>query len=375
MHRTLGGAAALAACLALALLLSPAASAQDATGPRVVPSESEDLALALGVEDSLVRAISEVEGLSVTVFHLKRPGGREDGPALRAGGGSGVVLVSAGRPYVLTNEHVIQGADEIQVKTSDGRVHDMRVKDRVAPYDFALLEFARPPAGLRGARIGKSAALAPGQWVIATGNPFSLADDGRPVATLGVVSGLGRSLPGEFSYADAIQHDAEVNPGSSGGPLWNLQGELVGLNGKIATRTIRAGPEQMPSNTGASFSIPIHLVEVYLASMLDDRVRASAGYTGLEIVSVTDVAGNPLGARVEKVAADSPCGRPKSPQAGLQAGDVIVRVGHRGRDRDVRSASDWRNVIAAVPAGGRVQLTYTRSGSRLSWVGELASAR
>jgi S1-C subfamily serine protease len=251
----------------------------------------------------------------------------------------------------------------------------MRVKDRVAAYDIALLEFESPPAGLRGARIGRSAALREGQWVIATGNPFFLADDGKPVATLGVVSGLGRSLPGEFHYANAIQHDAEVNPGSSGGPLWNLDGELVGINGKIATRSGRAAKGQVPSNTGASFSIPIDLVQVYLPSLLDDRVKATTSYTGLSTTSITDVSGNPLGARVAKVAADSPCGKAKAPASGLQVGDVLVRIGHRGRDHEVRNASDWDNAIATVPPGARVQLTYAREGKRLSWVGELGSAK
>ena len=158
----------------------------------------------------------------------------------------------------MTNEHVIRGAEELQVITSDGVTYAAKMKDHVPQYDIALLDFPSPkskPKRERSAKIGKSATLIEGQWVIATGNPFFLAADGRCVATLGVVSGLGRSLKGDFTYASAIQHDAEVNPGNSGGPLWNLAGELVGINGMIRSRG--DGASASPCNTGASFSIPI----------------------------------------------------------------------------------------------------------------------
>jgi S1-C subfamily serine protease len=371
MNRTPCAAAALAA--AALLLASPALALDPETPPKPAPAPSADAALdvALGVEERLVATVASVRDLTVAVFQKQRPSGpKKEGRTPRGGAGSGVLLVTGGVPYVLTNAHVVDGADQIQVRTADGATYDMKEKDQVAAYDIALLEFrSKPPTPVRGARVGKSSALREGQWVIATGNPFMLASDGGPVATLGVVSGLDRNLPGQFHYPNAIQHDAEVNPGSSGGPLWNLEGELVGLNGKIATRSTLA------TNTGASFAVPIDLVMVYLRMLVDDRVRAAPSYTGLRIVTHTDGLGTPLGARVATVATDSPCGKAKSPASGLQTGDLVVRIGHGGRDYDVRTATDWENAMASVAPGTRVQLTYARAGQRLSWVGALGAAR
>jgi S1-C subfamily serine protease len=368
-------ARALAALLAVLLLgLSPAAFAKEATSSvRPGPDPRADAAaLAAQVEDSLVKAIASVKASSVSVSQARRREGR----IVPVGAGSGVVILQGSKPYVLTNEHVVDGADELQVRTSDGRTHRVRHVDSVPQYDIALLAFLDAPKGLKGARIGKSEALAPGQWVIATGNPFFLASDGTPVATLGVVSGLNRTIPGEFNYPNAIQHDAEVNPGNSGGPLWNLDGELVGINGKIATRHVsKATPA---ANTGASFSIPIHLVTVYLKSLVDERVKAAAAYAGIALESAVDPQGNPIGAKVTKVAADCPCRARNAndpSDAGLRVDDVLVTVRHGGRDHTVLTATDYENVIATVPAGSKITLSYLRDRKRGSWTGELPSAK
>jgi S1-C subfamily serine protease len=357
------------------LVLAPAPALAKDASDSVKPAEttrSDAAALARQVEDSLVKAIANVQSCSVTVSQARR----RDGRVVPVGAGSGVVIVHGGKPYVLTNEHVVKGADELQVRTCDGKAHVARHVDSVPQYDIALLAFVDPPKGLRGARFGKSESLTPGQWVIATGNPFFLGSDGRPVATLGVVSGLDRTIPGEFNYPNAIQHDAEVNPGNSGGPLWNLDGELVGINGKIATRSVgRATPA---ANTGASFSIPIHLVTVYLKSLVDERVKAAAGYAGLSFESAVDGQGNPVGAKVTKVASDCPCRARNANDpndAGLRVDDVLVAVRHAGRDHSVRTATDYENLIATVPAGSRITLSYLRDRRRGSWTGELSRAR
>ena len=348
---------------------APSAGARATTPPAAVTAAADALAAALAVEEGLVKAIASVRESSVSVFHLKKGGGGDLHPA---GMGSGVVHLSGGKPYVLTNEHVIQGADAIQVRVADGTTYPVKVKDRVPRYDIALLEFTGKTKALKGARIGRTP-LHEGQWVVATGNPFFLATDGQPVATLGVVSGLDRILPGQFNYPNAIQHDAEVNPGNSGGPLWNLDGELVGINGKIATRSGPAAPNLPASNTGASFSIPIQLVNVYLRTLLDDKVAAAAGYTGLT-VETTTVSGKPLGAKVTKIATDCPCAHPKS-ATGLKVGDLLVRVVHGGRDHEVRTATDYENLIATLAAGADVRLVFLRDGKRLTWGGKLSAAK
>ncbi len=158
----------------------------------------------------------------------------------------------------------------------------MSVHDEITQYDIALLSFPKRPRGLKPVRIDPKASrdLEVGTWVIATGNPFSLAMEGQCVTTLGVVSGKDRILPGKFFYGNAIQHDAPVNPGNSGGPLWNIRGELVGINGKISSWSQFRGAR--PSNTGASYSLPIHQVAEFLLALIDRRTDAQAGFLGLE---------------------------------------------------------------------------------------------
>jgi serine protease Do len=359
----------LLAGLVAALAFPASALAKDPPDPK-----SEALAFALAVEESLVRSIAAVQESSVTVFSLRK---NDQGELVPVSGGSGVILVRRGKPYVLTNEHVIQGAEGIEIRTFDGQALAATLLDHVPRYDIALLEFPKAPKKAKGAKTGKSETLSEGQWVLATGNPFFLASDGRPVATLGVISGLDRILPGEFNYPNAIQHDAEVNPGNSGGPLWNLDGELVGINGKIAMRG--GGSSFGPSNTGASFSIPIHLVQVYLKTLLDERVEAAAGYAGLTLESAVDEKGTPIGAKVKRIASDCPC-RKKGPdprEPGLVKDDVLVKltIVGSGKENDLRTASDFENVIATVAAGVKIKIVFLRGKKRLSWTGELTAAK
>jgi putative serine protease PepD len=364
-------ARASAAALLLALAAPPAVLA----APPKKDPKAEALALALSVEESLVKSIAAVQECSVTVFQSRRAASGELG---RAGGGSGVLFRGRGKWYVLTNEHVIQGAELIEVVTFDGLVHTMTLHDHVPQYDIAILAFERAPKRAKEAKFGKSEKLSEGQWVVATGNPFFLGADGRPVATLGVISGLERTIGGDyggqFHYANAIQHDAEVNPGNSGGPLWNLEGELVGINGMIAMRG--GGSSLGASNTGASYAIPIHVVQVYLRSLLDTRVEAAAGYTGFTVESATDEKGAPIGARVKKVAPDCPCRKqgnaPREP--GIAPGDLLVKIRHGGKDHEIRTETDYDNAIATVPAGEKVTLFYVRDKRKGSWTGELTAA-
>jgi serine protease Do len=252
--------------LAVAVLALPAAPRAWAgpgdPAPAVKPApatpkpDADPLAAAYAVADSvdtaLEKAVEAVRPCSVTVWNAKRrPGGEANAPVFdRNSGGSGVFVTWKGKgPFIISNEHVVQGADRLEVAMLDGTVREVRVKDRVQAYDIALLEFVgAPPKRLNLAKLGKCEQLKEGQWVFATGNPFFLGGDGAAVATLGVISGLNRTLKGSFTYANAIQHDTEVNPGNSGGPLWNLSGELVGINGMISSRPSEQSVG--PSNTG-----------------------------------------------------------------------------------------------------------------------------
>lgn len=343
------------------------------------PKDPDALALAFAdsVDDALTRAVASVQESSVTIFNAKK---QPDGSMRRESGGSGTFVMWKGKgPFILTNEHVVRGADALDVIAFDGTVYPGKLKDHVKQYDIALLDILGPaPKKYKAAKFGKSEALAEGQWVIATGNPFFLAADGRCVATLGVISGLDRFLKGDFTYANAIQHDAEVNPGNSGGPLWNLAGEFVGINGMISTRGDGSGAGA--SNTGASFSIPIHLILRYFDDLLSDKVEACAGYLGIDVKNETDKTGKPIGLRVVRVAEDSPCKKGKSDPKTLvpAADDILVQVTLGGlgatKTYDLFSSTDLTNALALYCSGAKVKLKFLRGGKSAMWSGDLAGA-
>ena len=373
-------------------------------------ASAEALALADAVDGALTKSIGLVRESSVSVWNLKRvpaeiagptapkpgspasppaPGDKaKDKPSVpeaddgavyeRQSGGSGVLVSWKGKgPYVITNEHVIQGADRIEIAMFDGTSYSARLLDHVALYDIALLELPRAkPKAFRAAKFGKSEELREGQWVIATGNPFFLAGDGQAVATLGVISGLERTLKGDFTYANAIQHDAEVNPGNSGGPLWTLAGELIGINGMISSRGGESSVS--PSNTGASYSIPIHLILRYFDDLLSDKVSAAAGYLGIEVDDERDAIGKPVGARIRVVKVDSPLRKKPDPKAPApDTGDVLTMISFGSavspKQFEVFATTDVVNALALYPAGTRVRISFLRTGKKMSWVGELGT--
>jgi len=191
---------------------------------------------------------------------------------------------------------------------------------------------------------------------------------------MGVVSGLGRVLGSGQLYGNAVQHDAPVNPGNSGGPLWNLDGELVGINGMIVTRGGGASAGAVgPANAGASFSIPIHQIESYLKALRDRKTDAEAGFLGLGTETATDSGGTPCGARVVSVDKRSPAR--DDGDAGVQVGDVVTTLVARGTLYPVRTATDLVNALCTFPAGTQVKVKYTRKGRHGSWTGKLAAPR
>ena len=340
---------------ALALLALLAARAGEEE-----PAEREERLLreAEAVEHQLVKIVEAVRPSSVSVFNLVKRGGAY----VTTSAGSGVVIRSSG--LVLTNEHVVKGADKVEVVVLDGRRLPATVENRVAEYDIALLqvrdEKGKPLGGLKVAQFGKSPSLKDGAWVIATGNPFFLASSGQPVVTLGIVSGLNRVMGGEFFYGNAIQHDAEINPGNSGGPLWSLEGRFMGINGKIASRSAGLGP----SNSGVGFTIPVDQIQNFMKQLLnDDASRVQPGELGVSVETAKDEQGRDAGAKIGQIRTGSPAATNKG--GGLLPGDVIECITMGFKTIPIRNATEYINAMSVWPEGTRIDAIQVRRGKRL----------
>jgi serine protease Do len=253
--------------------------------------------------------------------------------------GSGFVISADG--YILTNDHVVDGADEIKVRLSDGRNFTATVKGLDPKLDLALLKIEAGDK-LPVARLGDSGALKVGEWVMAIGNPFGL----EQTVTVGIVSAKGRVI-GAGPYDDFIQTDASINPGNSGGPLFNTAGEVVGINTAIVA-----------SGQGIGFAIPINAAKSIL-TQLKETGHVTRGWLGVSVQLVTeDLAESfglkePKGALVAEVIADSP-----AEKAGIKRGDIILTFdGH-----EVDAINDLPRLVAATPAGKEVRMSVFRNG-------------
>ena len=261
--------------------------------------------------------------------------------------GSGVIIDGA-EGYVVTNHHVIENADEINVRLHDGRSFVAEVIGSDPEADIAVIQI--PSSDLDGIAIGDSEGLRVGDFVVAIGNPFGLGQ----TVTLGIVSAKGRSGLGLEGYEDFIQTDASINQGNSGGALVNLHGELVGINTAILGG--RGG-----GSVGIGFAIPVHMA-MRLTSQIVEYGEVKRGRLGVIVQDLTpDLAGAldidmSSGALISQVLPDS-----AAANAGLREGDVVTAVNGRSID----SAGDLRNVIGLSRAGEKVELEYLRDGDRL----------
>ncbi len=258
----------------------------------------------------------------------------------RHGQGSGFIV--SGDGYILTNTHVVDGADEVVVKLNDKREFRAKVIGADARTDVALLKI--DTKGLPKVTIGDPNKLRAGEWVLAIGAPFGFENS----ATAGIVSAKGRSLPQE-NYVPFIQTDVAVNPGNSGGPLFNLKGEVVGINSQILSRS--------GGYMGLSFAIPID-VAMDVAEQLKSKGKISRGRLGVTIQEVTaDLAESlgldtPRGALIADVEPDSPADK-----AGLQASDIVLQFD----GKPVNASIDLPRLVGATKPGSKVAVQVWRS--------------
>ncbi|HUN68861.1 MAG TPA: DegQ family serine endoprotease, partial [Burkholderiales bacterium] len=272
--------------------------------------------------------------------------------------GSGFVISPDG--YVLTNAHVIDGADEITVKLTDKREYKAKVIGADKRTDVALIKI-EPSAALPTVKFGDPNRLKVGEWVVAIGSPFGFEN----TVTAGIVSAKGRSLPQE-NFVPFIQTDVAINPGNSGGPLFNMRGEVVGVNSQIYSRT--------GGYMGLAFAIPID-VALDIQKQLREKGRVSRGRIGVVIQEVTkDLATSfgldrPRGALVNSVEKGSPADK-----AGIEATDIILKFD----GKQVDSSSDLPRIVGSTRPGSKAELEVWRKGASRTLsltVGELQEER
>ena len=272
--------------------------------------------------------------------------------------GSGFIIAADG--YILTNAHVIEGADEVTVKLTDKREYKARVIGADKRTDVALIKI-EPNAALPAVKMGDPARLKVGEWVVAIGSPFGFDN----TVTAGIVSAKGRSLPQE-NFVPFIQTDVAINPGNSGGPLFNMRGEVVGVNSQIYSRT--------GGYMGLAFAIPID-VALDIQKQLRDKGRVSRGRIGVVIQEVNkDLATSfgldrPRGALVNSVEKGSPADK-----AGVEATDIILKFDGKVVD----ASSDLPRIVGSTRPGAKSDLEVWRKGATKTLsltVGELQEER
>ena len=260
--------------------------------------------------------------------------------------GSGVIVSSDG--YILTNNHVVDGASDIKVSLKDKREFKAQVVGTDPRTDLAVLKI--PATGLTAITFGDSAKAQVGDFVLAIGNPFGVGE----TVTMGIISALQRSGLGIEDYEDFIQTDAAINPGNSGGALINVHGDLIGINTAILTGGEGGG------NEGVGFAIPVNMARGIMEQLVKNG-KVSRGYIGVGIEAVTpDLAkafglATPEGALVGEVEPNSPGSR-----AGLQRGDIILSV----NGQPISDERDLRLRIAAMAPGQTVKLEIVRNGQK-----------
>ena len=257
--------------------------------------------------------------------------------------GSGFIIDRNG--FIITNNHVVENADEIKVKLADGREFRAKVVGRDAKTDLALIKISSVFENLPVLALGDSDSIRVGDWVLAIGNPFGLGH----TVTQGIISATGRVI-GSGPYDDFLQTDAPINPGNSGGPLVNIKGEVVGINSAI-----------IPGGQGLGFAIPSNMAKS-VTTQLREKGKVVRGWIGVSIQTVTPEMAKsfglkePRGALIAEVAAGGPADK-----SGIKRGDIIASY----NGKDVKSANDLPRMVAETPVGTEVSITVFRNGKEV----------
>lgn len=263
-----------------------------------------------------------------------------------SGQGSGFFIDAAG--YILTNNHVVEGAEVIQVTLNNNRRLSATLIGADPQSDIALLKvIGQGP--FPTLTLGNSDQLNVGEWVLAIGNPFGLSN----TITAGIVSAKGRSQIGITDYENFIQTDAAINPGNSGGPLVNMSGDVIGMNTAIFSRS--------GGSMGIGFAIPINMVKKIKAQLITQG-RVTRGYLGIVIQDLTPTLASSFknapsqGLIITNVSPNSP-----AQQAGIKTGDIVTKA----NNTTVANIAQFRNMVALTPPNSTLTLTIVRQGNRI----------
>ncbi len=343
----------VALALALVLLVPGVLAASSLPDFTELVERQAPAVVNISATQSAARAVPTLPGIDENdpMYDLFRrfipnfPGGPRGGMPSERSRGSGFIV--SGDGFILTNTHVVDGADEVIVRLADRREFRATVVGTDARSDVAVLRIEA--SDLPTVVIGNPDALKVGEWVVAIGSPFGFDQS----VTAGIVSAKGRALPDE-NFVPFIQTDVAINPGNSGGPLFNLRGEVVGINSQIYSQT--------GGFMGLSFAIPIDVaMSVHTQLLEDGRVRR--GRIGVAVQEVTRALAEsfglerPEGALVGGVEPGGPAAR-----AGVQVGDVIVRFD----GREVVTSGELPRIVAAVRPESDVEMVVVREGRRES---------
>jgi serine protease Do len=336
MRQRLLGWAVLASLLLFEPFLCVSLAAEELSGLRLL---EEIQSVLVTLADRVKPAVVNIAPLSASVKSGEPS--RDRGPN-NPGTGSGVIVDKEG--LIITNNHVVGDAKEVEVRLSDKTKFVGQVIGRDPDTDIAIVKIT-PTGDLPTVPFGDSSKVRVGQWVIAVGNPFSL----DRTVTLGVVSGLERDAVRLSRYEAFIQTDASINPGNSGGPLFNIKGEVIGINTAIINYA-----------QGIGFAIPSNMVQ-QVAGQLRARGKVIRGWLGVGIQEVTADLAAKFGIKendgvlVNDVFENEPAAR-----AGLKPGDIITKVD----GRRVETPAGLSRAVAGLTPGTKIELDVIRSGER-----------
>jgi serine protease Do len=257
--------------------------------------------------------------------------------------GSGIIIDSE-KGYIITNNHVVEDADELKINLGDKREFDGKVVGTDPQTDIAVVKI--DGKNLPSAKLGDSDTIRAGQWAIAIGNPFGLSQ----TVSIGVISATGRANVGVAAYEDMIQTDAAINPGNSGGPLVNIKGEIIGINTAIFTRS---GGYQ-----GIGFAIPINMVKIIMKDLVE-KGKVVRGWLGVVIQDIDPALAKSFnvtvteGVLVSDVQDNSP-----AKEAGFERGDIVIEYD----GKSIRDVNHLRNTVAQTEINKKIKVKVLRDG-------------